>query len=169
MKFRTILLFFVLTAEVAALLFFGIKIARFDILEFRDVGISGNNTSTDAAVDIMEESVFVPEALTWQAATIQASWPERDAHTALTFNDKMWVLGGLGQGSPEYGLKFHKADVWSSENGKDWGLVLDEAPWGKRRAHASAVFQDKMWILGGMPTSRQRTSDAWYSSEEIME
>lgn len=45
-------------------------------------------------------------------------------------------------------------DVWRSDNGKDWTLVTDTAPWAPRGMITGAnggvvVHSDRMWILGG--------------------
>lgn len=72
----------------------------------------------------------------------------------MVFKNKIWLFGGLGGGtikvgSPEYGEIPHKSDIWVSENGRDWQLVTEKAPWGERRSAGVVVFQDKIWLMGG--------------------
>lgn len=112
--------------------------------------------------------IFNPAALKWELAVAAAPWVKRDAHTALVFNDKLWLLGGVGGRSPDY--SDNKSDVWASENGKDWRLITANVGWGKRRAHASVVFQNKMWALGGATLGAGGNidhflNDVWFSGD----
>jgi len=82
-------------------------------------------------------------ALNWTQANSNAPWIPRNLHTALSFDNKLWVFGGIG---PE---PFLLNDVWNSLDGINWTQVTDNATWYPRCDHASLVFNDKMWILGG--------------------
>jgi len=113
---------------------------------------------------------FKPEYLIWEEAVANAPWSKRDAQTAVVFDGKIWVMGGIEDGETKlpYELHIHKSDVWVSENGKDWKLVTDKADWGKRRAQASVVFKDKIWIIGGWEKeSWEHKNDAWYSEDGL--
>ena len=75
-------------------------------------------------------------------------WKGRYAHISVVFplkgdKKKIWVLGGLGRNVPN--------DVWSSTNGSTW--VEENANSGIGGGliyrHASAVFDDKIWTIGG--------------------
>jgi hypothetical protein len=79
----------------------------------------------------------------WTQATDSAGWSAR-AGQAVVFDNKMWMLGGVGNGDTL------KNDVWYSINGIDWILATDSAGWSKRAGHASEVFDNKMWVLGGV-------------------
>lgn len=56
--------------------------------------------------------------------------------------------------------------MWSSGNGKDWDKLISDAPWGKRVGHASVVFNNKMWIIGGASKTR-KMNDVWHSTDGI--
>jgi len=111
----------------------------------------------------INEKVFQPNNLVWQNITTEADWERRDAHTAVVFKDKMWVLGGVGENFPTH----TKNDVWASDNGKDWALIKNNAPWRARRGHASVVFQDKIWIMGGATGGEIFLNDVWASADGI--
>ena len=64
----------------------------------------------------INEEVFQPNNLVWQNITTEADWERRDAHTAVVFKDKMWVLGGVGGDYPAYNET--KNDDWASNDGK---------------------------------------------------
>ena len=87
----------------------------------------------------------------WKMATENAAWSKRDAQTVEFFEGKLWLIGGVGGTAPDYSQ--NKNEVWVSEDGKEWELIIDNPPFGKIRAHESVVFQDKIWILGGVDGS----------------
>ncbi|PIR72080.1 MAG: hypothetical protein COU42_02690 [Candidatus Nealsonbacteria bacterium CG10_big_fil_rev_8_21_14_0_10_36_24] len=96
---------------------------------------------------------FEPDNLGWEEATASALWTKRDAHTALFFDDKILIMGGIEDGDPELAYEYHghKSDVWSSEEG--------------REDHTCVVLKDKIWVMGGMITKGRRVNDVWYSAE----
>ena len=97
----------------------------------------------------------------WKQAVATAEWPRREGHSALVFEDKMWILGGGD--SVEY---VYRSDVWYSSDGITWTQATSSAPWGPKWGHSSVVFNNKMWILGGHNGSAYE-SDVWYSSDGI--
>jgi hypothetical protein len=90
-------------------------------------------------------------------------WPGRAYPTSVVYDNKMWVMGGNGtvQGQPKW---YH--DVWYSTDGANWTLATDSAPWLPRYAHTSVVYDNKMWVMGGVDaTSNQIYNDVWYSTD----
>ena len=77
----------------------------------------------------------------------------------------MWVLGGVGGDYPAYNET--KNDVWASDDGKNWTLIKNNAPWRARRGHTSVVFQDKIWIMGGATGEEIFLNDVWASTNGI--
>jgi hypothetical protein len=47
----------------------------------------------------------------------------------------------------------------------NWGTATASADWSQRRLHGSAVFDSKIWVLGGEDVSGVRYNDVWYSSD----
>jgi len=90
----------------------------------------------------------------WSPVTGNASWSPRYDHTALVFNNELWVLGGSGGN-----------DVWKSADGRTWSKVTDSAGWLPRIGHASVVFDNRMWVLGG--GSGSLNNDVWYSTDGV--
>ena len=62
----------------------------------------------------------------------------------------MWVLGGHDDSRLN--------DVWHSRDGNNWEQVTDDAAWSDRWGHASLVYDNKMWLLGGL-----NKNDVWYT------
>ena len=106
-------------------------------------------------------------------------------HSSLSFDGKLWVLGGI---YPEYGegnvddvvLEGEKCvarkegepyqwravnSVFSSDTGSQWQLETD-APWSPRNSHSSVVFNSKMWVMGGFTDEwSEPVNDVWCSED----
>ncbi len=98
----------------------------------------------------------------WEQATANAGWSPRAYHQAVVLNDRIYVFGG-GNYVPEY----HAAnDVWSSGDGVHWRQETDAAPWHSRLWFSSAVYRDRMWVLGGWSNDPSKNwGDVWYSRD----
>jgi len=81
-----------------------------------------------------------------------------DAHEALVFQDKIWLLGGFANNQVEN-------EVWSSADGLTWDgpRANSEPKFTPRFFHKAAVFQDKMWVIGG--NADNILNDVWASSD----
>lgn len=102
--------------------------------------------------------------LDWQKAD-NIPWSRRDSHFTVVFDNKLWLMGGIEvetEFNDNYSDYPHKSDIWVSENGKDWKLVDDNAPWGKRRSLVLIDFKDKLWLIGGW---RQDDFNKWGSAK----
>ena len=65
-----------------------------------------------------------PSQPDWVKETSSAAWKARDSQGELVFNNKLWIFGGWFNS-----YEAPPRDVWSSEDGKDWKLVTEKAPW----------------------------------------
>ncbi len=108
----------------------------------------------------------------WTQVTNAAAFSKRDGAGAVTYNGKMWVLGGWSD--PPEGGPGHVGynDVWNSINGLDWTQVRPNTPntptvWDGRHCGGYAVFNDKMWIVGGDPLLKHYQPDIWNSSDGV--
>jgi hypothetical protein len=80
---------------------------------------------------------------TWEVVSDQTPFTGRHHMGGAVFQGKMWVMGGVKD-------KTIYNDVWSSTDGVNWTLELEEAPWCKRQIHHTPlVYDDKMWLFGG--------------------
>ncbi len=118
-----------------------------------------------------------PDGKTWSLVSQgeELPWAPRALHYVVSFRDKLWVMGG--QTMPAFAKadeKFYR-DVWTSTDGKSWKEVVPEEPWWTPRGMigGSAVFEDRIWILGGgtydTPTTPKRNydNDVWSSSDGV--
>jgi hypothetical protein len=112
-----------------------------------------------------------PDGWNWSAAAAPP-WSARSGHTSVVFNapiynpatfrteyyPSMFVIGG-------YSGNTFKNDVWRwSMYDNQWTEVTSAAAWSGRRGHASVVFNNKIWVLGG-ETSSGSKNDVWSSAD----
>src|SRR5579863_1082826 len=86
----------------------------------------------------------------------------RDGAGPLTFNGKMWLLGGWNPiMQPDT-----NSEVWSSPDGVNWTFVT-VAPWERRHDAGYVVFNNRMWIVGGDKNTGHYQNDVWSSADGI--
>lgn len=106
--------------------------------------------------DPMNDVWYSSDGVTWTQATgtAGAGWSKRYGHTSVEFLGKMWVIEG----------RYSSGDVWSSSDGATWTRTTGDDYWSERYNHASVVFDNKMWIIGGADVTGKK-NDVWYSSD----
>ena len=100
-------------------------------------------------------------------------WGPRALHYTVVHDGKIWIIGG--QTMPAFGKadEIFYCDVWNTTDGVEWRQVaLQEPAWPQRgMIGGSAVFQDRIWILGGgtydTPRIPERKffNDVWSSAD----
>lgn len=112
---------------------------------------------------------------TWTRLTEQVPWGPRALHYTVAFQDRIWIMGG--QTIPPFapGVTRFCNDLWSSFDGIQWEQVDCNTPVHPHRGMigGSAVFRDRIWVLGGgtydTPDTpyRQYYNDVWSSPNGI--
>jgi len=103
-----------------------------------------------------------PDGKEWKQATAAAPWKPRSYLQAAVLNDKIYVFGG-GNYVPTYEA-FN--DVWSSPDGVNWTEETAKAPWQERLWFSSAVYRDRMWVVGGWRNNPSiNLGDVWFSAD----
>lgn len=116
--------------------------------------IFGGTTDLDTITD---EVWYSTDGATWNSAG-QMDIAYRRQHTGLTYNGKIWIVGGKGQG----GLTNEVSNI--SYSSAPASVVANFPP---RKNHASVVFANKMWVIGGVINDSSpdvATNDAWSST-----
>lgn len=115
---------------------------------------------------------FNPASLNWEQ--VSAPWQGRDSQAVVVYKGKIWLMGGvdgtsrlISPGNVDYGNAIHFSDVWSSEDGKNWQLVLNKAPWGERRSMQVVDFKGKMWLMGGWGPEIGYKNNIWSSENGV--
>lgn len=104
-------------------------------------------------------TVFAVAGERWIQATGTADWPGRTYHSAIGFDDKLWVMGGSDS------LVGYN-DVWHTTNGINWTQATSSAGWSQRDRFTTAVFDNKLWVLGGIRVST-RYNDVWHTTDGV--
>ena len=80
----------------------------------------------------------------------KAPWERRHMAGWLTYNDRLWVIGGDNNSG------HYQNDVWSSVDGLNWVEETASVPWANRATQYTVVFNNLMWLMGG----QQMNSDS---------
>lgn len=71
-------------------------------------------------------------------------YTERGGFSLVSFDGKLWILGGAGTD----GLTLD--DAWYSSDGISWTAAPIQSGFGRRAHHAAIVFNGEIWISGGI-------------------
>lgn len=115
-------------------------------------------TTEDRTVRVYTVAVIVQR---WIPATTNAEFTPRDGAGALSFQGKLWLLGGWRSDGENFDERTC-SEVWvSNDDGKTWEKGLD-APWGARHCAGWVVFENRMWVISG-----DGHADVWSSSDGV--
>ena len=105
------------------------------------------------------------DGLAWEKMDVrQPAWPSRGMIGGnVVFMERMWILGGGTYETPQTPERKFYNDVWSSNDGVHWRCHLRRTPWHPRQYHEVAVFDNRMWVLGGW--NKANRNDVWYSAD----
>jgi len=120
-----------------------------------DIWWSENGAGWNKVLDVTGDFIFGVGNHDAKVGGEVAPWYGRFGHSLDSMDtdddgidDVMLLLGGFNP--------IASNDVWISMNGSDWFFV-HYADWPERAYHATAVFQKKIWVMGGSPL----TNDVW--------
>lgn len=101
----------------------------------------------------------------WVLQTANAAFAPRTSYQAVAYKNKLWVIGGrLGDIKYSNGqLTGLSNDVWSSLDGINWTQQTASAEFLPRMGHQVAVFNNKLWLVGGFNLSDY--GDVWSSRD----
>lgn len=96
----------------------------------------------------------------WLNVTEEAGFSPRKFHQVIVFKNKLWLIGGLGDGA-------YYNDIWSSADGVTWTKEVAEAEFSARGNHRVAVYSGKLWLVGGEVGQQMLVNDVWSSENGI--
>jgi hypothetical protein len=105
----------------------------------------------------------------WTLET-QAPWEPRHMAGWLTFDNKMWAVGG------DTNSGHYQTDVWNSADGKTWTQIASTVPWDARILHYVVAFNGRMYVMGGQTLDETIAgdtapivfySDVWSSADGV--
>lgn len=92
-----------------------------------------------------------PDGKQWTLETEAAPWEARIWYGSAVYRDHLWIMGGWSNATsepPRHGGNF--GDTWYSRDGKTWKEFKTDVVWSQRHEQSTYVFQDKLWVVGGM-------------------
>lgn len=117
------------------------------------IWISGGNsayTSGNEFADVWYSS----DGINWTQATANAAFGGRYSHEMLSYNGKLWILGGR-----DVSDTFSRSQAWSSTDGISWTLESNDVGIYLGGLGAIMVHDDKIWKIGGFSDNVYWTSD----------
>lgn len=105
------------------------------------------------------------DGIHWVLQTAAAAFAPRSTHQAVAYKNRLWVIAGrLGEIKNKDGqLTGLSNDVWSSLDGITWTQQTASAKFLPRLGHQVAVFNNKLWLVGGFNLSED--GDVWSSQD----
>ena len=103
----------------------------------------------------------------WQQVTLEAPFAARDGAGLLSFQGRLWLLGGWNPRDKQHFPRICNSEVWASEDGVNWTLVCAQAPWEGRHTAGYAVHRGRMWIIGGDCNQGHYQPDVWSSADGV--
>jgi hypothetical protein len=103
------------------------------------------------------------DGVNWTQETPAASWSPRWDFYLTAFDDKLWVINGMDfNDDVNNGLL---SDVWCSEDGVDWVLVTEKAPFTARQGGFATDYNGKLFVIGRLntPLYGSGPNDIWYT------
>jgi hypothetical protein len=89
------------------------------------------------------------DGINWTLVNESAPWGGRNWHTVAWFDNKLWLMAGMLQGS-------EMNDVWYSSDGIIWHELKSTTgnwPAGTRHAQSTTVYNNALWYMCGISTN----------------
>ena len=99
------------------------------------------------------------DGISWTALTRNAEFTPRHAFGCVSFNNKMWVIGGTDSST-------YYNDVWNSTDGIEWTAVTLNAAFSARAFFRAFVYNNRMWITGGY-NNTGTNNETWSSDDGV--
>ncbi len=127
------------------------------------LNVSGDWNNTGGTLINNGGKIINLASQTWKEVSNNSSFQPRWGQTNLFFKNKLWIISGsIDPTSPYNNIN----DVWSSVDGNSWEVATDSAEFPGVFAAGSVVFDNKMWIMGGL-ASDEYNDAIWNSSDGI--
>ena len=129
--------------------------------------IAGYDFDSNGAKLYDDETWSSTDGISWATSLdVKTSYSNRASHASVVFNDKIWVIGGLGPDGN--GDVVAHNDIWTSEDGVNWTEIIPQGQYLRERwNHSAVVFENKIWVIGGIDSNKVRRNDVWSSTDGV--
>jgi len=114
---------------------------------------------------------WTEDGVNWTCVTDNAPYGSHGSCTVNSYAGKLWLMAGnkrVVNDPPEKHYRKYTSlnDVWCSEDGVNWECVLEHAPWAPRMWPVSAVYDGKLWLIGGFDNANAKNlGDVWFTKD----
>lgn len=129
--------------------------------------IGGRALIHNAGAQVKNDIWQSKDGANWTEVKATDHFAPRMEHTTTVFQKKLWVIGGRAIGDPGFFNPYN--DIWQSSDGKNWKKVMgkSKAPFPARHSHTTLVYNDALWVIGGIGKDGWSKTDVWYSKDGI--
>lgn len=104
------------------------------------------------------------DGVSWNRVAPSGPPPRAMIHGEPVYKGRMWLVAGGLYDEPGRPRRVFNDDVWSSADGVSWRRELEHTPFSPRSFINVAVYDDRMWMLGGFDGSAN-LADVYYTSD----
>lgn len=138
------------------------------------LGGYGDDPDAPGTSTVLNDIWKSADGISWTRVTTAAPpnfWSARANHTAVVFNNQLWIIGGRDANNIPV-----SDPIWYSSDGETWNELTPIKPgwatgpdfpdytWQNRFAHAAAILEDKIWIVGGN-LGGNLLNDMWWTDD----
>jgi len=87
----------------------------------------------------------------------------RADHQMVFYRNELWSLPGKTTSSVHYHFtEPYQYPIWKVNTNGSWMVDSDGEAFDARHGYSTVIFDDKVWILGGMTSRHGQANDVWY-------
>ena len=119
--------------------------------------IVGGETETESYHLITNNNIWKSsDGFSWEKMQSRGLSP-RAGHKAITFKDKVYLIGGFKDGAKE-----GYDEILVSSDGYNWNVLTNDS-WADRNDYTLVANSEGMWVIGG--TNGEFLKDVWFSDD----
>jgi uncharacterized protein YjdB len=147
------------------------RLASSNLVNFNDhIFVIGGQSASNS--DFASKVWKSKDGIRWIEVLPVPPFAGRHRAEIVVHNNKMWLIGGEGNGGiMGRTTRYFPDDIWSSSDGVNWNKEVSSVPFGGRIGHKVVIFNNKFWLIGGETffgfTTLVGHTDVWSSEDGI--
>ncbi|MBN1133057.1 MAG: hypothetical protein JXR52_13050 [Bacteroidales bacterium] len=94
--------------------------------------------------------------------TLESGYLWRSDHQMVFYRDELWFLPGKTNSSVHYHFtEPYQFPIWKISETGSWVVDSDGDAFDARHGYSMVVFNDRVWIMGGMTSRHGQSNDVW--------
>ena len=149
--------------------------AYFPISKHNDIYYASGGFEFNPPSNVIGDFWVSNDLKNWKMKAVDAEWERREAHATVSHNGKLFLFGGVSYFVPEKYVKPKSKtshlrnfnDVWILNEDK-WVLLVENAPWEKRRSFGYGSLGEYIYLWGGISDeTNELFNDVWRTKDGI--